>query len=558
MEPLLPRDYDHEPDLHPVIPQAGFRLAVTLLLAAPLSLLFWLDKLPFYELAATVLAAAVLLFGGWPFFVDAFRPGRRSGRLTLIALALAALLTALLLSLKPGISGGSLPWRAAATVVILLAGGWWEERWLAKTSLLKNRVGRKTEEEFTQADQAQKTGDSNSSSFLVYITIMVALATAAWWGASDPLLALERVSAVLLVASPPAVALAAGWPLRRELSYLLERFGLRLDRAAILERWRRIGVLIVDQDSLFREFWRLIEVRRLSQNYSERTLRHWAASVMIHSTGPVASALACSGRPRRISRYRTIPDQGAEAAVEGRLVRVASLAHGRSLTGGEGLEDLDLEAAEYRVIVVDERVEALFRLEKAPRLGIRSTVRTWLDRGIRTVLLTGESEPDPAGAAKRLGFTEYLVSPVSSGALTAKLGDSATGLASGRPDRSEIALLAGRETPKWLTDIASIQLNFHSQMPASAVDIRIEAEALPDLSALSAAAGRLGRRVRRGLTVVAGYHLVAWLLAAGVWAGWGLVLFPPAAALLGFLPVGGFFLAARLEAPGPGSNTIPN
>src|SRR5207247_3403385 len=130
---------------------------------------------------------------------------------------------------------------------------------------------------------------------------------------------------------------------------------------------------------------------------------------------PLATALVEAAKQRALvvdtpSQFEAVPGRGVKAVIGGRSVLVGN----RALLARNGVTpDLDREAERLRAaaktalyVAVDDQTLGLIAVADRIRPTAHAAVRTLHDRGIRVMLLTGDSQATAAAVARTLGIDD--------------------------------------------------------------------------------------------------------------------------------------------------------
>ncbi len=239
-----------------------------------------------------------------------------------------------------------------------------------------------------------------------------------WWLAvGRPFdFSLERTVTVMVITCPHALGLAI--PLVVAVSTALAaRNGLLVRDRAAFERARRLDAVVFDKTgTLTTGTFGVTDIVPLDGQSDADVLRT-AATVERQSEHPIAQGIVAEADKRQLelgsaSDFKAIPGKGAEARLDGEIVRVVSAGY------------LD----ENNIAVDDERVTALasagkttvYVLEDHRPVGalaladvIRDESREALrrlrdDHGVRVMMVTGDANDVAHHVAKELGLDEYF------------------------------------------------------------------------------------------------------------------------------------------------------
>ena len=178
---------------------------------------------------------------------------------------------------------------------------------------------------------------------LLFLTVTVALATAAWWFTGDPI----RAVAVLVVATPCPLILAVPVALVAGLSRAAH-FGVLIKGAKPLEALARIRTLILDKTGTLTDGRPQIVSIDRHGDLSEDDILYFAAALDQASKHPIAQAIVAAAQARGIAL--PIPESVVETPGEG----VAGTIDGRRVVvGGAGFVAAQLGVADPESAVVE-------------------------------------------------------------------------------------------------------------------------------------------------------------------------------------------------------------
>lgn len=226
-----------------------------------------------------------------------------------------------------------------------------------------------------------------------YLTIIAivggAITFVAWILAKAGLsTATERLVSVLVITCPHALGLAV--PLVASISTTMAaRNGLLIKERRALESARNIDVVLFDKTGTLTEA--IFKV--LSVTSDEVLLL--AASVNFKSEHPIARAIVDEATSRKLTlkeatSFERIPGRGAQGVVEGNKIFVGTKGEDDIVVERDGIQIGTIEVADA---IRPESKEAINELKK---------------RGIKTVMITGDSEEVAKRVSGELGLDEYF------------------------------------------------------------------------------------------------------------------------------------------------------
>jgi Cu2+-exporting ATPase len=378
--------------------------------------------------------------------------------------------------------------------------------------------------------RAQALAD-RAAAVLFYVAITAAVITAVVWlalGHTDD--ALIRTVTVLIIACPHALGLAIPLVISLSTAKAAESGILVKDRLA-LERMRTIDTVLFDKTGTLTAGEHVVADLAAIDGDTDRMLA-LAAGVEGDSEHPLARAIVRRADDEGIEAaeatdFSSMTGRGVSATIDG--VRVAiggpSLLRELDLTPPAELDEKihrwEARGAAVLHLVVDDDIVGSFALEDDIRPESRRAVDALHDRGIRVVMITGDSQAVADSVAAELGIDDVYAEVLpdekdaavkdlqSQGRIVAMVGDGvndAPALA-----RADVGLAIGAGTD---VAIESAGVVLASSDPRSVLGV----------IALSHASYR---KMIQNLVWAAGYNIAAIPLAAGVLAPIGFVL-PPA------------------------------
>ncbi|MHB8761775.1 MAG: heavy metal translocating P-type ATPase [Coriobacteriia bacterium] len=385
--------------------------------------------------------------------------------------------------------------------------------------------------------RAQDLAD-RAARLLTFVAIASAVVTALAWSAFGAELAYttERVVTVLVIACPHALGLAI--PLVVAISTTLgARHGLLVRDRRGLEQARLVDIVVFDKTgTLTLAAHRVVEVAPAPGMPPAEALR-LAAAVERDSEHPVARAIMLRATEDGLQvpqarGFAATPGRGVEAVVGDRLLAVGgpALLEGRGLEVPEplrGAAERSASAGRSAVYLVDgARVLALFAIADAVRPESREAVRRLHAAGVEVAMITGDAKAVANAVAAELGIDRVLaeVLPADKAAEIEKLQ------AEGR----RVAMVGDgvNDAPALVTADVGIAIGAGTEVAVEAGDIVLVRSDPRDVPAIISLSRASYRKMVQNLWWAAGYNIVAIPAAAGLLAGWGLVLSPAIGAVL--------------------------
>jgi len=307
---------------------------------------------------------------------------------------------------SPGdrVTGGAINAEGALTVRTTAIG--------AETTLA--RIIRMVESAQAAKAPIQRIVDRVSAVFVPVVLALAAATFAGWWlQAGDVEQALVNAVAVLVIACPCALGLATPTTLMagtgvaaRQGILIKDAEALELAHAVTVVAFDKTGTLTVGQPTLVAA----VPVKGGTRD----GLLQLAAALQRSSSHPLAVAVLTAAKDLPalpVEQARALPGRGVQGVVNGRTLSLGSarLAQELGVDAGELADRAQqLEADGHTVSWLMDGAEALGLLAFGDRIkdAAAAAVAQLQARGIRTVMLTGDSRGAAAGVARQLGIAE--------------------------------------------------------------------------------------------------------------------------------------------------------
>jgi Cu2+-exporting ATPase len=384
--------------------------------------------------------------------------------------------------------------------------------------------------------RAQALAD-RAASWLTLLAILAGTVTLVAWLALDapPGFALQRTVTVFVIACPHALGLAI--PLVIAISTSLSaRNGVLVRERVALERARDLDTILFDKTgTLTRGEQGVVGIA--VNGLSEDEALALAAAVEADSEHMIARAIREAAERRDIRRpqvtgFEALPGKGVRGRVDGQEVLVggpnlldglgralpADLAQASDTWGEEGKSVVTL--------VVGGEPRAVFALADLIREESREAVERLRGMGIRVAMLTGDSEAVAKWVAHELGIDEYFaeVLPQHKSEKVQEL----------RARGERVAMVGDgiNDAPALLTADVGIAIGAGTDVAIRSAGIILVRDDPRDVARVVKLSRASYRKMLQNLAWATGYNVVAIPLAAGVLAGYGILLAPAMGALL--------------------------
>jgi P-type Cu2+ transporter len=340
--------------------------------------------------------------------------------------------------------------------------------------------------------------------------------------------------AVVIITCPDALGLATPTAIMVG-SGLGAKRGILFKNAIGLEQAARLDTVVFDKTGTLTRGEPEVVAVAVSDATTEDELLALVAAAEGESEHPLAAAIVTAARDRgvdipRADAFEAVSGHGALATVAGRRLAIGNARLMRredvSLDGlAARAEELAGDGRTVVQVAVDERAAGLIAIADAPRETAADAVRALDALGVRTVMLSGDSQATAQRIADEVGIDEVIaeVLPADKAAKVAELQ------AAGR----KVAMVGDgvNDAPALAQADVGIAIGTGTDVAVETADIVLmRADPLDVGTALTIGRGTL-RKMRENLTWAVGYNSFAIPLAAGILEPAGFALRPEIGAI---------------------------
>ncbi|MDD1656052.1 MAG: copper-translocating P-type ATPase [Methanomicrobiales archaeon] len=426
---------------------------------------------------------------------------------------------------RPGMKviGGSINGEGSITMEVLKVG---KDTYLQQVIELVRRA----------QESRSRTQDlaNRAAFFLVVIALSVGGITfGAWMILSGNIgFAVERAATVMVIACPHALGLAVPLVITVSTALAAQNGFLIRDRQAF-ERAKDLKAIVFDKTGTLTEGrFGVTDILPLAGE-EEPGILSLAASLEARSEHPIARGVirkaTDSGVPvLPVEGFRAIPGMGVEGQIGGRLHRVGSPGY---------LQEQGMEIADKRVerlatqgktvvfIMEGDRILGAIALADIIRKESREAVSRLKQRGIRCMMLTGDNHHVAAWVAGDLGLDEFFaeVLPHEKAARIREV-----------QQRFPVAMVGDgiNDAPALVQADVGIAIGAGTDVAVESADIVLVRNDPRDVVTLLELSQKTYAKMVQNLIWATGYNTFAIPLAAGVAAGYGILLSPAIGAIL--------------------------
>lgn len=373
---------------------------------------------------------------------------------------------------------------------------------------------------------------NRAAALLFYIAVVVGFVTFAIWALlGNVQFALTRSVTVLVIACPHALGLAIPLVIALSTSITAREGVLVRDRKAF-EEAKDVNAVVFDKTGTLTigKFG----VTDVISYGSEEELLALTASVEQNSEHVIAKAIVKHAQTKLVTipksqNFQALPGQGAKATINGKTVYVGST---------NLLKQLNVAVTDPKVvvlqeggktvvnIVIDGKLAGVFALEDKIREESRRAVADLKARGIRVLLLTGDSEEVAKTVAEELGIDGYFAEVLPD--------QKAQEIKTLQGQGFKVAMVGDgvNDAPALATADVGIAIGAGTDVAIESADIILVKNNPQDVAKVIAFSKRTYSKMVQNLWWAAGYNMFAIPLAAGLFAGLGIVIDPAVGAIL--------------------------
>ena len=377
---------------------------------------------------------------------------------------------------------------------------------------------------------------NRAARILTFIGIGAGTATLSFWllYGYDFVFALERAVTVMVITCPHALGLAVPLVIARSTS-IAAMHGLLIRNRVAFENARNLQAVVYDKTgTLTKGVFTVTDVVVLDEDYDEEQVLRIAASLEEKSEHPIAKSIVDYAKSKgivleQVEEFKAIPGTGVMGKVKGLHVMIVGPGYIREHYG-EPKDPRILELKEQGktivYLVVENKLVAALALADEIRPEAFEAVEKLRERGIKTILLTGDNAKVAKWVAEKLGLDEYYaeVLPHEKAQVIKKI-----------KEKGLVVAMVGdgvNDAPALVEADVGIAIGAGTDVAVESADIVLVRNDPRDIPALIDLASRTYRKIFQNLLWATGYNAIAIPLAAGVLYGYGILLPPAAGALL--------------------------
>ena len=348
--------------------------------------------------------------------------------------------------------------------------------------------------------------------------------------------AVERLVAVLVITCPHALGLAV--PLVAAISTTLAaRNGLLVRQRLALEAARKIDIVLFDKTgTLTKGEFGVTNVIPNKKETAENRVLEFAASVDARSEHFISKAIVAEAKKRglKISEaedFERLPGKGVKGTIDGALVLAggeAILGETRAVVPAELKSKIEAIARQGKTIIyaiANNEIIGAIALADIIRKESREALSALKKMGVKTAMITGDSEDVASWVAKELDIDEYFarVLPQEKAAKVKTLQERGM----------KVAMVGDgiNDAPALTQADLGIAIGAGTNVAIESAGIILVRNDPRDIVKIIKLSRLTYRKMIQNLFWATGYNVIALPLAAGVFAYKGIILEPALAAL---------------------------
>ncbi len=384
-----------------------------------------------------------------------------------------------------------------------------------------------------QASKSKTQALADKAAFWLTIgAISIGIITFIAWimAGKDLAFAIERTATVLVIACPHALGLAI--PLVVAISTTLSaKNGLLIRNRTAFENARKISTIVFDKTGTLTEGNFGVEnVFVFKNDYDKDKLLSYFAGLEKSSEHPIAKAVLKEAENKNVfipgvSQFRAIKGKGVEGIIDGKKMAIASPGYVKEL-GLNVPENVEDAGKTTVFLVVENQLVGAASLTDAIRKESYDAVKIIKKAGIKTWMLTGDNENSAKSVSQTLGLDGYFA-----GVLPDQKQEKIKEL----QNKGEFVAMVGdgiNDAPALAQANVGIAIGSGTDVAAETADIILVNSNPKDISSLILFGKATYRKMVQNLIWATGYNIFAIPLAAGVLAGYGILLSPAVGAVL--------------------------
>ncbi|KKU91791.1 MAG: Cation transporting ATPase, E1-E2 family [Candidatus Jorgensenbacteria bacterium GW2011_GWA1_48_11] len=383
--------------------------------------------------------------------------------------------------------------------------------------------------------------------YLTLVAVGVGALTLVLWllAKATPSFALERLVAVLVIACPHALGLAI--PLVASISTTLAaKNGFLVRNRLALELARKIDVVLFDKTGTLTKGEYGVEKIRVIEGSEEEILR-LAASVDFHSEHFVAKAIVAKAKEKNLSlfdvkNFSRLAGKGTQGDIGNERISVGGLGMLVQPLPPPIEDEVGAEGRKGKTVIFvlkNGKLLGFFALADLIREESRAAIKTLTQMGVKTAMVTGDSEEVAKRVAGELGIDFYFARVLPDGKakivkeLQEKKFENWKLEIENSSRRLTVAMVGDgiNDAPALTQADLGIAIGAGTNVAIESAGIILVRNDPRDIAKIFELSKATYNKMVQNLFWATGYNVIAMPLAAGILASKGILLQPALAAV---------------------------
>ena len=375
---------------------------------------------------------------------------------------------------------------------------------------------------------------NRAAKWLFYLALVAGFVTLFAWlalGYSFDI-AIERMVTVMVITCPHALGLAA--PLVVAVSTSISaKQGLLIRNRADFEGARNLNAVVFDKTGTLTKGEFGVTDIIASDGYSEEQVLQLAAAIEQNSEHPIATGIVQSAKERnltigKVTDFESITGKGIQGQVDGMKVNAVSPGYikGENLPYDEHVFNaLSEEGKTVVFVLADDKLAGMIALADMVRDTAKQAVAALKEKGIHSIMLTGDNQKVANWVAAQLGIEEVYAEVLPD--------DKANQIKKIKDKGWRVAMTGDgvNDAPALATADLGIAIGAGTDVAMETADVVLVKSNPNDVVALIDLSKKTYRKMVQNLWWATGYNIFAIPLAAGVLAPWGIIVSPAVGAV---------------------------
>ena len=374
--------------------------------------------------------------------------------------------------------------------------------------------------------------------YLTIIAIATSIATFIFWLITkDAGFALERSVTVLIIACPHALGLAI--PLVVSISTASSaKNGLLVRKRLALEAARKLDWVLFDKTGTLTKGEHGVTDVWTTKGYTEEDILHLTASLEQNSEHIVGKGIVKKAEEQhlhidKVINFKALPGLGVQGTLHENEVYIAAsyrYIEENKLTVPTEIAKIVKQAAKEGktevYLIIGEKVIGAIGLADIVREQSKQTIAKLKSMGVKTAMITGDSNEVAAYVSKQLGLDQYFAE--------VKPEDKAAKVKELQKNGQKVAMVGDgiNDAPALAQADIGIAIGAGTDVAIKSADIILIKSNPQDVVKVINLSKATYKKMQQNLLWATGYNVFAIPLAAGVLYGVGIILAPAVGAVL--------------------------